>query len=172
MKFYEETISTEYIYKGKILNLKVEKVKLPNGKTSEREIVEHRGAVAIVAFKDDNTILLVNQFRKPLNMNLLELPAGKLEIEEKPEMCAKRELEEETGYKSDDIKLLGKIATTAGFSDEIIYIYKATNLYEGNIGGDEDEFIDVKEMKINDLKDKVKIGEIIDGKTIAALSFL
>ncbi|WP_061994818.1 NUDIX hydrolase [Clostridium sp. ATCC 25772] len=172
MKFYEETISTNYIHKGKILNLKIEEVKLPNGKTSKREIVEHRGAVAILAFKDENTILLVSQFRKPLNETILEIPAGKLEIGEEPVICAQRELEEETGYKAENLKFLGKIATTPGFSDEIIYIYKATNLYDGTIGGDEDEFIDVKEITIDKLKEKIKNGEVIDGKTIAALGFL
>ncbi|GAA0124740.1 NUDIX hydrolase [Clostridium sp. CTA-19] len=172
MKFYEETISTNYIHKGKILNLKIEEVKLPNGKTSKREIVEHRGAVAILAFKDENTILLVSQFRKPLNETILEIPAGKLEIGEEPVICAQRELEEETGYKAENLKFLGKIATTPGFSDEIIYIYKATDLYDGTIGGDEDEFIDVKEITIDKLKEKIKNGEVIDGKTIAALGFL
>ncbi|NEU03595.1 NUDIX hydrolase [Clostridium senegalense] len=172
MKFYEETISTNYIHKGKILNLKIEEVKLPNGKTSKREIVEHRGAVAILAFKDENTILLVSQFRKPLNETILEIPAGKLEIGEEPAICAQRELEEETGYKAENLKFLGKIATTPGFSDEIIYIYKATDLYDGTIGGDEDEFIDVKEITIDKLKEKIKNGEVIDGKTIAALGFL
>ncbi len=154
MKFYEETISTNYIHKGKILNLKIEEVKLPNGKTSKREIVEHRGAVAILAFKDENTILLVSQFRKPLNETILEIPAGKLEIGEEPVICAQRELEEETGYKAENLKFLGKIATTPGFSDEIIYIYKATDLYDGTIGGDEDEFIELEEITIDKLKEK------------------
>ncbi|GAA0115950.1 NUDIX hydrolase [Clostridium senegalense] len=172
MKFYEETISTNYIHKGKILNLKIEEVKLPNGKTSKREIVEHRGAVAILAFKDENTILLVNQFRKPLNETILEIPAGKLEIGEEPIICAQRELEEETGYKANNLKFLGKIVTTPGFSDEIIYIYKATGLYDGTIGGDEDEFIELEEITIDKLKEKIKNGEVIDGKTIAALGFL
>ncbi|MBU5225290.1 NUDIX hydrolase [Clostridium senegalense] len=172
MKFYEETISTNYIHKGKILNLKIEEVKLPNGKTSKREIVEHRGAVAILAFKDENTILLVNQFRKPLNETILEIPAGKLEIGEEPVICAQRELEEETGYKANNLKFLGKIVTTPGFSDEIIYIYKATGLYDGTIGGDEDEFIELEEITIDKLKEKIKNGEVIDGKTIAALGFL
>lgn len=172
MKFYEETISTNYIHKGKILNLKIEEVKLPNGKTSKREIVEHRGAVAILAFKDENTILLVSQFRKPLNETILEIPAGKLEIGEEPVICAQRELEEETGYKAENLKFLGKIATTPGFSDEIIYIYKATDLYDGTIGGDEDEFIELEEITIDKLKEKIRNGEVIDGKTIAALGFL
>lgn len=172
MKLYEKTINTEYIYKGKILNLKIEDVELPNGKTSKREIVEHPGAVAILAFKDKDTLILVEQFRKPLNMSILEIPAGKLEAGENPELCAIRELEEETGYKSKELKYLGKIATTPGFSDEYIHIFKAISLYEGNIGGDEDEFINLHEYKIEEIKEMIKNGEIIDGKTIAALSFL
>lgn len=172
MELFEKTLSEEYIYKGKILNLKIEDVKLPNGKTSKREIVEHPGAVAILAFKDENTLILVEQFRKPLNMSILEIPAGKLEVGEDLERCAIRELEEETGYKSKEINYLGKIATTPGFSDEYIHIFKAANLYEGNIGGDEDEFINLHEYKIEKIREMIKSGEIIDGKTIAALSFL
>lgn len=172
MDFYEKTLSTEYIYKGKILNLKVEQVQLPDGNKSKREIVEHKGAVAIVAFKDDDTILLVRQFRKPLNKELLEIPAGKLEENEDPKHCALRELEEETGYKANNIEFIGKILTTPGFSNELIYIFKATNLCKGQIGGDEDEFINVEEIKLIDLKDKIKKGEIIDGKTVASLIYL
>lgn len=172
MDFYEKTLSTEYIYKGKILSLKVEQVQLPDGNKSKREIVEHKGAVAIVAFKDDDTILLVRQFRKPLNKELLEIPAGKLEENEDPKHCALRELEEETGYKANNIEFIGKILTTPGFSNELIYIFKATNLCKGQIGGDEDEFINVEEIKLIDLKDKIKKGEIIDGKTVASLIYL
>ncbi|GAA0123861.1 MAG: NUDIX hydrolase [Clostridium argentinense] len=172
MDLFEKTISKEYIYKGKILNLKIEEVELPNGKTSKREIVEHLGAVAILAFKDENTVILVEQFRKPLNMSILEIPAGKLETGEDPESCAIRELEEETGYKTKELTYLGKIATTPGFSDEFIHIFKAENLYEGNIGGDEDEFINLHQYTIEEIKEMIKAGKIIDGKTIAALSFL
>lgn len=172
MEFYEKTIKEDTLYEGKIIKLTKQQVKLPNGLTSIREIVKHPGGVAIIAFKDKDTILLVEQFRKPLDKVLLELPAGKIEKNEDIEICAKRELEEETGYRAKEFKYLGKIATTPGFSNEYIYFYKAENLYEGVKGGDEDEFINVREMKIEDIKAHIKSGKIIDGKTIAALSYL
>lgn len=172
MNLIEIDLEEEYKFKGKMINLKVQKVQLPNGNTSMREIVEHPGGVAIVAFKDEDTIILVEQFRKPIDSVLLELPAGKLEKGEDPRECGIRELEEETGYKAKNFDYLGKIVTTPGFTNEYIYFYKATNLYNGKIGGDEDEFIKVHYYKLSELKEKIKNGEIIDGKTVAAMSFL
>jgi len=172
MNLIEIDLEEEYKFKGKMINLKVQKVQLPNGNTSMREIVEHPGGVAIVAFKDEDTIILVEQFRKPIDSVLLELPAGKLEKGEDPRECGIRELEEETGYKAKNFDYLGKIVTTPGFTNEYIYFYKATKLYNGKIGGDEDEFIKVHYYKLSELKEKIKNGEIIDGKTVAAMSLL
>ena len=172
MNLIEIDLEEEYKFKGKMINLKVQKVQLPNGNTSMREIVEHPGGVAIVAFKDEGTIILVEQFRKPIDSVLLEIPAGKLEKGEDPRDCGIRELEEETGYKAKNFDYLGKIVTTPGFTNEYIYFYKATNLFNGNIGGDEDEFINVHYYKLSELKEKIRNGEIIDGKTAAAMSFL
>lgn len=172
MKFYEKTLEEANKYNGKIIKLDVRIVELPDGNTSTREIVKHPGGVAILAFKDADTILLVEQFRNPLGDTLLEIPAGKIEPNEDIELCGRRELEEETGYRSNKFTYLGKIVTSPGFCDECIYIYKAEELYEGNIGGDEDEFINVKEIKIKKLKEMIKNGEIIDGKTISSLAFI
>lgn len=169
MQFEEKTLLNENIYKGKIIEVNLKTVELPNGKEGKREIVNHPGGVAILAYKDKETILLVEQFRKPLERNLLELPAGKIEKGEEPKICGIRELEEETGYKANKFSYLGKIVTSPGFCDEYIYLYKAEDLYKGSTGlQDEDEFINVKELKIDIIKEMIKKGEIIDAKTISA----
>lgn len=169
MQFEEKTLLNENIYRGKIIEVNLKTVELPNGKEAKREIVNHPGGVAILAYKDKDTILLVEQFRKPLERKLLELPAGKIERGEEPKICGIRELEEETGYKANKFSYLGKIVTSPGFCDEYIYLYKAEDLYKGNTGlQDEDEFINVKELKIDIVKEMIKKGEIIDAKTISA----
>lgn len=173
MDFNEKTVNIKNIYKGKIIDVNLYTVELPNGKQSSREIVNHPGGVVVIAYKDKETILLVEQFRKPIEKNILELPAGKLEKGEDIELCGIRELEEETGYKAKEFKYLGKIVSSPGFCDEYIYIYKAEDLYKGEDNlGDEDEFISVKEMKVDKVKEMIKSGEIIDAKTISAFMFL
>lgn len=172
MELTEKTLDEKNEYTGKIIKLNIRTVQLPDGKISKREIINHPGGVAILAFKDKETLLLVEQFRSPIGKTLLEIPAGKLELNEDIEQCGRRELEEETGYKSESFMYLGKIVTSPGFCDEYIYIYKAEKLYNGKIGGDEDEFIEIHEIKIKELKEKIKKGEIIDGKTIAALMLI
>lgn len=173
MNFNEKTVDIKSIYKGKIIDVNLHTVELPNGMESSREIVNHPGGVAVIAYKDKETILLVEQFRKPIEKNILELPAGKLEKGEDIELCGIRELEEETGYKAKEFKYLGKIVSSPGFCDEYIYIYKADDLYKGEDNlGDEDEFISVKEMKVDKVKEMIKSGEIIDAKTISAFMFL
>ncbi|EJO5348571.1 NUDIX hydrolase [Clostridium botulinum] len=171
MNFYEKTLDEKEIYKGKIIHVVKQKVKLPNGKESFREIVKHPGAVAILAYKDENTVLLIKQFRKAIDKEIFEIPAGKIENGEEIETSALRELEEETGYKAKNIKYLGKIVTSPGFSDEYIHMYRAYNLYKGKEGiQDEDEFIDLTEISIDKLKEYIRNGQIIDGKTISAIT--
>ena len=172
MKFYETTIKETEIYAGNYLNLMNVQVELPNGKLSNRDIIKHPGACAIIPFISENEIVLVEQFRKPLERTLLEIPAGKLNKNESPITCAHRELEEETGYKAKDMIYLGKIATAPGFCDEIIHLFKATNLYDGTKSCDEDEFTDIKRFTLDEMKLMIKKGEIIDTKTISILSYL
>lgn len=172
MDFYEKTISERVIYKGNFMTYINVDVELPDGKIGNRDIIKHPGACAIIPFIDDERIILVNQFRKALDKNILEIPAGKLDKDEDPKICAIRELEEETGYKASEITYLGKIAMAPGFCDEIIYLYKATGLREGEKSLDEDEFTEVKIFNIKDVKTMIKNGEIIDSKTISSFMYL
>lgn len=172
MKLVEKSISKEYIYKGKTINLKLEKVQLPNGREAEREIVEHPGAVAIIPFISEDKIIILEQYRKAIDEVILEIPAGKLHKDEALEKCARRELEEETGFKAKEMQYLGRMTMAPGFSDEIIYLYSAKGLYKGNVNWDEDEFINMKEMSIKEIKEAVKNNKIIDAKTIAALAYI
>ncbi len=172
MNINEITLKEELKFEGKIISLIEKIVKLPNGKEAKREIVKHPGGVAILALNENDKVLLVEQFRSPLNTTILEIPAGKLEKNENPEECGKRELEEETGFKAKKMTFLGKIAPSPGYTNEYIYLYKAEDLYKGKIGGDDDEFIKVHQYSLNKLKEKIKSGEIIDAKTIAIMAYL
>ncbi len=169
MDLFEKTLSTETIYEGKIFKMEKVKVSLPDGKTSERDIVRHNGAVAIIAMKDDGKVLFVEQFRKTVDEVLFELPAGKLEPNENPKECALRELEEETGYKAKTVTFLGKIVMTPGFSDEIIHFYYATGLSEGVKSGDEDEFINIHEFDLKEINEMINNGKIYDSKTVCGI---
>lgn len=172
MKLKEKILKDNLIYKGDFLEIRNLEVKLPNGKNHNRDIVKHPGACAIVAFLDEENIILVEQFRLALNKNLLEIPAGKIDRGESIENCARRELKEETGYIAGNIEYLGSIVTAPGFCDEIVYLYKATNLILDNKNEDEDEFTKVKIININEVKEKIKKGEIIDSKTISIFCYL
>ena len=172
MNLKEEILKDTLIYKGNFLELRNLEVKLPNGKSHNRDIVKHPGACAVIAFLDEENVILVEQFRLALNKNILEIPAGKINSKESIEECAKRELKEETGYIAKNLKYLGSIVTAPGFCDEIIYLYKATNLILDSKNEDEDEFTNVKIMNINKVKEGIKSGEIIDGKTVSIFSYL
>lgn len=172
MDLNEKIIREELKYEGNFLKFVSIDVELPDGNKGNRDVIRHPGASAVLAFLDDETVLLVEQFRVALDKILLEIPAGKLEKGEDPKVCAYRELEEETGYKSENIEYLGTIATGAGFTDEQIHIYKATNLYKGVKGGDDDEFIEAKPYKIKKIKEMIKDGRITDTKTISAFMYL
>ena len=169
MKFEEKTLDSEYLLKTFIVDVKQDRVELSNGNESARIVVEHPGGVVIVAQKSEDTILMVEQFRYPVKKTNLELPAGKLEKGEDPFLAAKRELEEETGYKSENWKSLGYINTTPGFCDEKLYLYFATDLEFVGEHPDSDEIILAKEFKIDDVFEMIKNGEINDSKTICGL---
>ena len=142
-KYEEKTIAGKTLYKGKVITLRVEEVVLPDGKKASRELIKHPGAVAIIPITADGNIVLVEQYRKALERTLIEIPAGKIDPGEKPEVTAVRELEEETGYGAKEFTYIQSFATSPGFADEIIHMYLARDLYkvENPAEGDEDEFI-------------------------------
>ncbi|NLY42961.1 MAG: NUDIX hydrolase [Clostridiaceae bacterium] len=169
MDFNEKTIKSDKIYLGKIINLRVDTVLLPNGHTSTREIVEHPGGVGIIPVTDNKEVIMVRQFRKPVGEMCLEIPAGKLNFGEDPYECGVRELEEETGYKAKNITSLGHFYSTPGFTNEILYLYMATGLYKGQVKPDEDEFIETEVLPLEKLVQMVMQGEIKDAKSIIAI---
>ena len=165
----EKTISSKVIYEGGMVTLQVDQVELPNGKTSTRDIVKHQGSVGVIAFTDDDRILMVRQFRKPLDKIILEIPAGKLEKGEDPEVCASRELEEETGYKAGKIEHLMSFYTSPGYTNELKHLYKATELRVGQVNPDEDEFVELEKLTYGECLEAVEAGEICDVKTMFAI---
>lgn len=167
----EKQISSQHIFDGKVVRLYLDEVELPNGKTATREVVRHKGAVAVLAITPDNKIVLVEQFRYPCNRVLLEIPAGKLDVTgESPEQCALRELAEETPYTAQEVNLIYEFYTSAGFSDEKLYLYQAHNLVANStLSADEDEWLELKELSQDEARDALQNGEIVDVKTIIAI---
>ncbi|MCL5780253.1 MAG: NUDIX hydrolase [Firmicutes bacterium] len=165
----ETTISSKRVYEGKILNLRVDWVLLPNGKESGREVVEFSEAVAIVPIAEDGKVLLVTQYRYPVGEVLLEAPAGKMDPKEDPETCARRELQEETGYTAGSLEKICEFYTTPGFTNELMHVFLARELTLGEQNPDEDEFVQVEAVSLQDAIAMIYNGKIRDGKTIAGL---
>ena len=165
----EKTVKSEKIYEGKIINVRVDTVELLDKKYSTREIVEHPGAVGIIPVTPDEEIILVKQFRKPVEKVLLEIPAGLIEYGEDPAHSAARELKEETGYTAGKLKRLFEYYSTPGFSDEKIHIYLAEGLVEGEAEPDENEYIETVKIPVDKALEKVKTGEIKDAKTVISI---
>ncbi|MCF6465889.1 NUDIX hydrolase [Clostridium sp. Cult2] len=171
MSYEEKTMKSDKIYEGKIVNLRIDTVELPDKKYSKREIVEHPGSVGIVPITEDGSIILVEQFRKPVEKPLLEIPAGKIEINEEPKETAYRELIEETGYIANNMEYIFEFYTSPGFSTEKIYLFLATGLQPGEKNPDENEYIEIKKIKIDNLIKMINRGEINDSKTIISIFF-
>lgn len=175
-KFEEKTISTEPIFSGKVISVQVDEVELPDGKQSKREIVKHPGAVAVIAITKEKKIIFVEQFRKPLEKSIIEIPAGKLEKGEKPEVTAIRELEEETGYTAnpDSLKFVDSFYTSPGFADEIMYIYLTEELVplDEPAAHDDDEFLELMELTLDEALELMREERIHDAKTNYALMYL
>jgi len=169
MKFFEKQLETETVYEGLIVNVKMDVVELQNGKRSRREVVEHPGGVCIVAVTDDRKILMVRQFRYTVKEELLEIPAGKLEIGEDPFDCAIRELSEETGYSAKKWIDLGVIYPSAGVYMERLYQYLALDLQPGEMHPDENELLSVEEIDIDKLIGMINTNELKDAKSIIGI---
>jgi ADP-ribose pyrophosphatase len=157
------------IYRGRVVNLDVETVTLPNGATVDLEIIRHQGAVAIVPLKDDGTVLLIRQYRHAAGGYIYEVPAGKLEPGEDPRDCAARELEEEIGYRASSLQPMLSFYTTPGFTDEVIHLFLATGLTPGTQSLDHDEVLEVVEMPLDEAMARIEDGTIRDGKTIIGI---
>lgn len=169
MEFFERQVSTETVYKGRIVNIRNDIAEIKNGRHVIREVVEHPGGVAIVAVDDNGHVMMVRQYRYPMEEELLEIPAGKLEYGEAHYDCAVRELSEETGCTAGKLIFLGPIYPSPGFSKEILYIYLATELAAGDMHLDEDEFLSVEAVPMETLVEKIMASEIKDGKTIIGI---
>ncbi len=164
----EKTLSSKKIYEGKIINVRLDRVHLPDGKEGCREVVELGGAVAIVPLCDEE-VYFVRQYRTPVEKILLEIPAGRLEPGEEPEECAQRELAEEIGFGSSRLHQLAFFYSSPGFSNETLYLYLAQGLIYRPVPKEEGEFLQVESMPFSKALEKVYRGEIRDGKTIAGL---
>ena len=169
MDLKEKTLSSRRIYDGRILNVRVDTVELPNGCVSTREIVEHRGAVAIVPILDTDRIVMVRQFRQPVGEVLLEIPAGTLAPGEDPDDCALRELAEETGYQAGDLRKLFSSYLAPGYSSEMLHTYLATGLSKTEANTDPDEFVEIVVVRLDDAVGMIGSGEIRDAKTICGV---
>ena len=166
----ETKIASEEIYDGQVVHLYKDTVELPNGRTATRETIRHVGAVAIVPLTDDGKVVVERQFRYPLNCVITEIPAGKLDSKSEDRLlAAKRELEEETGLCAKEWIELGDYVPAAAYCDEVIALYLAKGLYQGERHLDEDEFLNIRHVDLEELVEDVMQGKIADGKTQVAL---
>lgn len=170
MNLEEKQLKSDYQYRGKIINLRLDEALLPNGKTAKREVVEHPGGVCVAALTDQKEVLMVRQFRYPYGEVIAEIPAGKRDhSEESPLACGKRELKEETGCTAQRYYELGQLYPSPGYCGEIIWMYAATGLTFGQSNPDEDEFLSVERIPLEEAVQKILSGEIKDAKTQAAI---
>lgn len=169
MDMTEKTLSSDIRFSGRILNTRLDTVRLPDGSTATREIIEHSGGVGILALTDDGQVVLVRQYRHPYSEIIYEIPAGKLEKGEDPLSCGKRELAEETGYSAGEWINLGQIYPSPGYCSEIIYIFLAAKLKKGIVHPDRDEFIEHELIPFDRAIEWIKNGQLKDAKTQISL---
>jgi ADP-ribose pyrophosphatase len=164
---------SDIIFRGKVIDLKVDEIEYESGNKGIREVAIHPGGAVIIPIKENGRIILVKQFRYPLQKIILELPAGKLDKNEDPLVCARRELEEETGYKSNNFIKLGFIYTTPGFCTETLYIFAAKELTAGIHNREEGEYgMEVLDFSLKDIDIMIRSGELNDSKSICAIQML
>ncbi len=162
---------SEIAFRGKVVDLQIDEIVYnATGNKATREVLLHPGGSVILAVKDDGKIVMITQYRYPHKEVLIELPAGKLDMNEDPLVCATRELQEETGYTAKNISKLGKIYTTSGFCNEVLHIYLATELTEGEHAREEgEETMKMMEMTMDEIEEKIRTNEICDAKTICGI---
>ena len=165
----EQQIESQSVYEGKIIDVRVDKVLLPNERQTTREVVDHKPSVVIVPLDSEENVILVRQFRYPAGEILLEAPAGGVEESESPDECAQRELQEETGFISRNLRVLGGFWMSPGYCTEFMYAYLAVDLVESKLQADDDENIVVEKIPLSRISQLIRLGEIQDAKTIAAL---
>lgn len=165
----ETEISSETVFRGSLLHVKRDCVRLPNGGETGREYIVHPGAVLVVPVLDNGNLVFERQFRYPLRKTFIELPAGKIDPDEDILVTGQRELLEETGYTASDWRYLAALHPCIGYSDEVIHIFLASGLQAGEHRRDHDEALEVFELSLADAMDALRRGEISDGKTMIAL---
>ena len=167
-----EITKKKILFRGKVFDLQVDEIEYDSGNKGIREVAIHGGGAVVVPVKEDGKIIMVKQFRYPFKKFLLELPAGKLDLNEDPQKCAERELTEETGFATGSITRLGSIYTTPGFCTEELHIYLAKGLKPGNHSREEGEYgMEVFEFTIKEIEEKISSGEIVDAKTICGIFY-
>ena len=165
----EKTISSQLVYEGRAVTLRIDTVQTTGGRETTREIVEHDDCVAIVPLDADNNVLLVSQFRKPVEKDLLEIPAGSIDSGEEPEAAVRRELREETGYLPRKVERLGGFYSAPGYCTEYLYLYLATDLVPSPLYAEDTEGINLVRVPINQITGLIATGKIYDAKSIAGL---
>jgi len=165
----EKTLSSRLIYDGQVVKLRVDTVRLPGGRETKREIVEHGDCVAIVAIDGNNNVLLVNQFRQPVEKELLEIPAGGIDPGEDPLTAVRREMQEETGYLPQKVERLGGFYATPGYGTEYLHLYLATDLTPSRLYAEDTESIKLVRVPISQIPSLITSGRICDAKSIAGL---
>ncbi len=165
----EKTLSSQLIYDGRAVRLRVDTVQMPGGRETTREIVEHSDCVAIVAVDANDNVLLVNQFRKPVEKELLEIPAGGIDPGEDPVTTVRREMREETGYLPQKVERLGGFYSSPGFCTEYLHLYLATDLTPSQLYAEDTESIKLVRVPISQIPSLIASGSICDAKSIAGL---
>jgi len=167
----ETTISSRYVYKGRVVNLRIDTVREADGRESTREIVEHNPCIAVIPLDDEGNIILVRQYRKPIEKELLEIPAGGIDGNEDPEAAVRRELQEEIGYLPGRVIRIGGFYSTPGFSNEYLYLFIASDLTPGQLYAEDTAGISIVRIKPRQILRMIRSGEIQDAKSIAGLLY-
>ena len=167
MKLFEETVDQKVVYKGRIVTLRTDIARLENGRMTGREVVEHPGGVCVLPLEENGDTYTVRQFRYPFGQVIEELPAGKLDGPEDPEVGARRELSEEIGCEAGELIYLGRLLMSPGFCTEVLHMYLARKLIHGRQHPDEDEFLEASRVPFEELLERVLSGEVADAKTVA-----